>query len=193
MAGKKESTYMYNAKMSMRNLRNDIISDNFTNTKNFIQDARAGYKAFNDSRNSSGFAGIKNKIKQSALYRFVSDMTKNAFSGIKTGKFYKSEDEIMGLGDEDFGEEFFFSDSSMSDWGTDAEKEQSAQATPAPSVNGIATYSAVNRVAKGIQGSAKASQKMMMQGFMQTASSINNTPPSALFTTSVTFKAVCPT
>ena len=47
MAGKKESTYMYNAKMSMRNLRNDIISDNFTNTKNFIQDARAGYKAFN--------------------------------------------------------------------------------------------------------------------------------------------------
>lgn len=175
MAGKKESTYMYNAKMSMRNLRNDIISDNFTNTKNFIQDARAGYKAFNDSRNSSGFAGIKNKIKQSALYRFVSDMTKNAFSGIKTGKFYKSEDEIMGLGDEDFGEEFFFSDSSMSDWGTDAEKEQSTQATPAPSVNGIATYSAVNKVAKGIQGSAKASQKMMMQGFMQTASSINNT------------------
>ena len=175
MAGKKESTYMYNAKMSMRNLRNDIISDNFTNTKNFIQDARAGYKAFNDSRNSSGFAGIKNKIKQSALYRFVSDMTKNAFSGIKTGKFYKSEDEVMGLGDEDFGEEFFFSDSSMSNWGTDAEKEQDVQSTPTQSIGGVSTYSAVSKVAKGIQGSAKASQKMMMQGFMQTASSINNT------------------
>ena len=173
MAGKKESTYRYNAKMSMRNLSADLMSDNFSNTKNFMVDARAGYKAVIDTKNSSGFRGIKNRIKQTALFQFASDITKNAFEGLKTGKFYKSEDEVMGLEDYDFGEDFFFTDDSMKDWGTDAEKEEKREASP--NVNGIATYAAVGKMAESVKGSAKSSQKMMIQGFMQTANSINST------------------
>lgn len=173
MAGKKESTYRYNAKMSMRNLSADLMSDNFSNTKNFIVDARAGYKAVIDTKNSSGFRGIKNRIKQTALFQFASDITKNAFEGLKTGKFYKSEDEVMGLEDYDFGEDFFFTDDSMKDWGTDAEKEEKRESSP--NVNGIATYAAVGKMAESVKGSAKSSQKMMIQGFMQTANSINST------------------
>ena len=173
MAGKKESTYRYNAKMSMRNLSADLMSDNFSNTKNFIVDARAGYKAVIDTKNSSGFRGIKNRIKQTALFQFASDITKNAFEGLKTGKFYKSEDEVMGLEDYDFGEDFFFTDDSMKDWRTDAEKEEKRESSP--NVNGIATYAAVGKMAESVKGSAKSSQKMMIQGFMQTANSINST------------------
>lgn len=173
MAGKKESTYRYNAKMSMRNLSADLMSDNFSNTKNFMVDARAGYKAVIDTKNSSGFRGIKNRIKQTALFQFASDITKNAFEGLKTGKFYKSEDEVMGLEDYDFGEDFFFTDDSMKDWGTDAEKEEKRESSP--NVNGIATYAAVGKMAESVKGSAKSSQKMMIQGFMQTANSINST------------------
>ena len=173
MAGKKESTYRYNAKMSMRNLSADLMSDNFSNTKNFMVDARAGYKAVIDTKNSSGFRGIKNRIKQTALFQFASDITKNAFEGLKTGKFYKSEDEVMGLEDFDFGEDFFFTDDSMKDWGTDAEKEEKRESSP--NVNGIATYAAVGKMAESVKGSAKSSQKMMIQGFMQTANSINST------------------
>lgn len=173
MAGKKESTYRYNAKMSMRNLSADLMSDNFSNTKNFIVDARAGYKAVIDTKNSSGFRGIKNRIKQTALFQFASDITKNAFEGLKTGKFYKSEDEVMGLEDYDFGEDFFFTDDSMKDWGTDSEKEEKRESSP--NVNGIATYAAVGKMAESVKGSAKSSQKMMIQGFMQTANSINST------------------
>ena len=146
MAGKKESTYRYNAKMSMRNLSADLMSDNFSNTKNFMVDARAGYKAVIDTKNSSGFRGIKNRIKQTALFQFASDITKNAFEGLKTGKFYKSEDEVMGLEDYDFGEDFFFTDDSMKDWGTDAEKEEKRESSP--NVNGIATYAAVGKMAE---------------------------------------------
>ena len=173
MAGKKESTYRYNAKMSMRNLSADLMSDNFSNTKNFMVDARAGYKAVIDTKNSSGFRGIKNRIKQTALFQFASDITKNAFEGLKTGKFYKSEDEVMGLEDYDFGEDFFFTDDSMKDWGTDAEKEEKRESSP--NVNGIATYAAVGKMAESVKGSAKSSQKMMIEGFMQTANSINST------------------
>ena len=176
MAGKKESTYMYNAKMSMRNVYSDYMSDTFGNTMNFSKDVRAGYKAFNDSRNTSGFSGIKNKIKQSALYQFVSSLTKNAFAGLKSGKFYKSEDEMYGLdADFDFGEDDFFFESGGSS-GDSESSDSSSQSSPSVgATNGIATYAAVGRLSKSIQGGTKASQKMMMEGFMQTATSINNT------------------
>ena len=176
MAGKKESTYMYNAKMSMRNVYADYMSDTFGNTMNFSKDVRAGYKAFNDSRNTSGFSGIKNKIKQSALYQFVSSLTKNAFAGLKSGKFYKSEDEMYGLdADFDFGEDDFFFESGGSS-GDSESSDNSSQSSPSVgATNGIATYAAVGRLSKSIQGGTKASQKMMMEGFMQTATSINNT------------------
>lgn len=176
MAGKKESTYMYNAKMSMRNVYSDYMSDTFGNTMNFSKDVRAGYKAFNDSRNTSGFSGIKNKIKQSALYQFVSSLTKNAFAGLKSGKFYKSEDEMYGLdADFDFGEDDFFFESGSSS-GDNESSDSSSQSSPSVgATNGIATYAAVGRLSKSIQGGTKASQKMMMEGFMQTATSINNT------------------
>lgn len=176
MAGKKESTYMYNAKMSMRNVYADYMSDTFGNTMNFSKDVRAGYKAFNDSRNTSGFSGIKNKIKQSALYQFVSSLTKNAFAGLKSGKFYKSEDEMYGLdADFDFGEDDFFFESGGSS-GDNESSDSSSQSVPSVgATNGIATYAAVGRLSKSIQGGTKASQKMMMEGFMQTATSINNT------------------
>lgn len=176
MAGKKESTYMYNAKMSMRNVYADYMSDTFGNTMNFSKDVRAGYKAFNDSRNTSGFSGIKNKIKQSALYQFVSSLTKNAFAGLKSGKFYKSEDEMYGLdADFDFGEDDFFFESGGSSGDSESSDSSSQSASSVGATNGIATYAAVGRLSKSIQGGTKASQKMMMEGFMQTATSINNT------------------
>ena len=176
MAGKKESTYMYNAKMSMRNVYSDYMSDTFGNTMNFSKDVRAGYKAFNDSRNTSGFSGIKNKIKQSALYQFVSSLTKNAFAGLKSGKFYKSEDEMYGLdADFDFGEDDFFFESGGSSSDSESSDSSSQSAPSVGATNGIATYAAVGRLSKSIQGGTKASQKMMMEGFMQTATSINNT------------------
>lgn len=176
MAGKKESTYMYNAKMSMRNVYSDYMSDTFGNTMNFSKDVRAGYKAFNDSRNTSGFSGIKNKIKQSALYQFVSSLTKNAFAGLKSGKFYKSEDEMYGLdADFDFGEDDFFFESGGSSSDSESSDSNSQSSPSVGATNGIATYAAVGRLSKSIQGGTKASQKMMMEGFMQTATSINNT------------------
>ena len=176
MAGKKESTYMYNAKMSMRNVYADYMSDTFGNTMNFSKDVRAGYKAFNDSRNTSGFSGIKNKIKQSALYQFVSSLTKNAFAGLKSGKFYKSEDEIYGLdSDFNFGEDDFFFESGDSNSDSESSDSSSQSSPSVGATNGIATYAAVGRLSKSIQGGTKASQKMMMEGFMQTATSINNT------------------
>ena len=176
MAGKKESTYMYNAKMSMRNVYADYMSDTFGNAMNFSKDVRAGYKAFNDSRNTSGFSGIKNKIKQSALYQFVSSLTKNAFAGLKSGKFYKSEDEMYGLdADFDFGEDDFFFESGGSSSDNESSDSSSQSESSVGSTNGIATYAAVGRLSKSIQGGTKASQKMMMEGFMQTATSINNT------------------
>ena len=176
MAGKKESTYMYNAKMSMRNVYSDYMTDTFGNTMNFSKDVRAGYKAFNDSRNTSGFSGIKNKIKQSALYQFVSSLTKNAFAGLKSGKFYKSEDEMYGLdADFDFGEDDFFFESGSSSGDNESSDSSSQSAPSVGATNGIATYAAVGRLSKSIQGGTKASQKMMMEGFMQTATSINNT------------------
>nr|DAR93276.1 MAG TPA: Papain-like cysteine protease AvrRpt2 [Caudoviricetes sp.] len=176
MAGKKESTYMYNAKMSMRNVYSDYMSDTFGNTMNFSKDVRAGYKAFNDSRNTSGFSGIKNKIKQSALYQFVSSLTKNAFAGLKSGKFYKSEDEMYGLdADFDFGEDDFFFESGDSSRDSESSDSSSQSSPSVGATNGIATYAAVGRLSKSIQGGTKASQKMMMEGFMQTATSINNT------------------
>ena len=176
MAGKKESTYMYNAKMSMRNVYADYMSDTFGNTMNFSKDVRAGYKAFNDSRNTSGFSGIKNKIKQSALYQFVSSLTKNAFAGLKSGKFYKSEDEMYGLdADFNFGEDDFFFESGDSSSDSESSDSSSQSSPSVGATNGIATYAAVGRLSKSIQGGTKASQKMMMEGFMQTATSINNT------------------
>ena len=176
MAGKKESTYMYNAKMSMRNVYSDYMTDTFGNTMNFSKDVRAGYKAFNDSRNTSGFSGIKNKIKQSALYQFVSSLTKNAFAGLKSGKFYKSEDEMYGLdADFDFGEDDFFFESGDSSRDSESSDSSSQSSPSVGATNGIATYAAVGRLSKSIQGGTKASQKMMMEGFMQTATSINNT------------------
>jgi len=67
MAGKKESTYMYNAKMSMRNLGNDLASSYFTNTINTASDVKNGYQEVVNSKKSSGFNGIKNRLKKLKL------------------------------------------------------------------------------------------------------------------------------
>ena len=93
---------MYNAKMSMRNLGNDLASSYFTNTINTASDVKNGYQEVVNSKKSSGFNGIKNRLKQTALFKFASDLTKNAFEGLRTGKFYKSDDDLFGFDESAF-------------------------------------------------------------------------------------------
>ena len=187
MAGKKESTYMYNAKMSMRNIGNDLVSSNFSNTKNTITDVKNGYQEIVNGRKSSGFNGIKNRLKQTALFRFATDLTKNAFEGLRTGKFYKSDDEMLGIDDSAFdfdfdidtssGDNFFYDDSGD---GT----PQQASSEPAKSYSGdIATFGVVGKLAKSMTGASKASSNAIInatvEGLFKTANSINQTIVSA--------------
>jgi hypothetical protein len=187
MAGKKESTYMYNAKMSMRNIGNDLVSSNFSNTKNTITDVKNGYQEIVNGRKSSGFNGIKNRLKQTALFRFATDLTKNAFEGLRTGKFYKSDDEMLGIDDSAFdfdfdidtssGDNFFYDDSGD---GT----PQQASSEPAKSYSGDAvTFGAVGKLAKSMTGASKASSNAVInatvEGLFKTANSINQTIVSA--------------
>ena len=187
MAGKKESTYMYNAKMSMRNIGNDLVSSNFSNTKNTITDVKNGYQEIVNGRKSSGFNGIKNRLKQTALFRFATDLTKNAFEGLRTGKFYKSDDEMLGIDDSAFdfdfdidtssGDNFFYDDSGD---GT----PQQASSEPAKSYSGdIATFGVVGKLAKSMTGASKASSNAVInatvEGLFKTANSINQTIVSA--------------
>ena len=186
MAGKKESTYMYNAKMSMRNIGNDLVSSNFSNTKNTITDVKNGYQEIVNGRKSSGFNGIKNRLKQTALFRFASDLTKNAFEGLRTGKFYKSDDDLFGFDESAFdfdfdtsssGGDFFYDDSGD---GT----PQQASSEPAKSYNGdMATFGAVGKLAKSMTGASKASSNAVInatvEGLFKTANSINQTIVSA--------------
>lgn len=187
MAGKKESTYMYNAKMSMRNIGNDLVSSNFSNTKNTITDVKNGYQEIVNGRKSSGFNGIKNRLKQTALFRFATDLTKNAFEGLRTGKFYKSDDEMLGINDSAFdfdfdidtssGDNFFYDDSGD---GT----PQQASSEPAKSYSGdMATFGAVGKLAKSMTGASKASSNAVInatvEGLFKTANSINQTIVSA--------------
>ena len=187
MAGKKESTYMYNAKMSMRNIGNDLVSSNFSNTKNTITDVKNGYQEIVNGRKSSGFNGIKNRLKQTALFRFATDLTKNAFEGLRTGKFYKSDDEMLGIDDSAFdfdfdidtssGDNFFYDDSGD---GT----PQQASSEPAKSYSGdMATFGAVGKLAKSMSGASKASSNAVInatvEGLFKTAHSINQTIVSA--------------
>lgn len=187
MAGKKESTYMYNAKMSMRNIGNDLVSSNFSNTKNTITDVKNGYQEIVNGRKSSGFNGIKNRLKQTALFRFATDLTKNAFEGLRTGKFYKSDDEMLGIDDSTFdfdfdidtssGDNFFYDDSGD---GT----PQQASSEPAKSYSGdMATFGAVGKLAKSMTGASKASSNAVInatvEGLFKTANSINQTIVSA--------------
>lgn len=187
MAGKKESTYMYNAKMSMRNIGNDLVSSNFSNTKNTITDVKNGYQEIVNGRKSSGLNGIKNRLKQTALFRFATDLTKNAFEGLRTGKFYKSDDEMLGIDDSAFdfdfnidtssGDNFFYDDSGD---GT----PQQASSEPAKSYSGdMATFGAVGKLAKSMTGASKASSNAVInatvEGLFKTANSINQTIVSA--------------
>lgn len=187
MAGKKESTYMYNAKMSMRNIGNDLVSSNFSNTKNTITDVKNGYQEIVNGRKSSGFNGIKNRLKQTALFRFATDLTKNAFEGLRTGKFYKSDDEMLGIDDSAFdfdfdidtssGDNFFYDDSGD---GT----PQQASSEPAKSYSGDAvTFGVVGKLAKSMTGASKASSNAVInatvEGLFKTANSINQTIVSA--------------
>ena len=187
MAGKKESTYMYNAKMSMRNIGNDLVSSNFSNTKNTITDVKNGYQEIVNGRKSSGFNGIKNRLKQTALFKFATDLTKNAFEGLRTGKFYKSDDEMLGIDDSAFdfdfdidtssGDNFFYDDSGD---GT----PQQASSEPAKSYSGDAvTFGVVGKLAKSMTGASKASSNAVInatvEGLFKTANSINQTIVSA--------------
>lgn len=186
MAGKKESTYMYNAKMSMRNLGNDLASSYFTNTINTASDVKNGYQEVVNSKKSSGFNGIKNRLKQTALFKFASDLTKNAFEGLRTGKFYKSDDDLFGFDESAFdfdfdtsssGGDFFYDDSGD---GT----PQQASSEPAKSYNGdMATFGAVGKLAKSMSGASKASSNAVInatvEGLFKTAHSINQTIVSA--------------
>ena len=186
MAGKKESTYMYNAKMSMRNLGNDLASSYFTNTINTASDIKNGYQEVVNSKKSSGFNGIKNRLKQTALFKFASDLTKNAFEGLRTGKFYKSDDDLFGFDESAFdfdfdtsssGGDFFYDDSGD---GT----PQQASSEPAKSYSGdAATFGAVGKLAKSMTGASKASSNAVInatvEGLFKTAHSINQTIVSA--------------
>lgn len=186
MAGKKESTYMYNAKMSMRNLGNDLASSYFTNTINTASDVKNGYQEVVNSKKSSGFNGIKNRLKQTALFKFASDLTKNAFEGLRTGKFYKSDDDLFGFDESAFdfdfdtsssGGDFFYDDSGD---GT----PQQASSEPAKSYSGdMATFGAVGKLAKSMTGASKASSNAVInatvEGLFKTAHSINQTIVSA--------------
>ena len=186
MAGKKESTYMYNAKMSMRNLTADLNSSYFSNTKTMASDIKSGYREVVDSSKSSGFSGIKNRLKQTALYKFASDLTKNAFEGLRTGKFYKSDDDLFGFDESAFdfdfdssnsGGDFFFDDSGDS-------TPQQATSEPVKSYKGdAATFGAVGKLAKSVTGANKASSNAVInatvEGLFKTAHSINQTIVSA--------------
>ena len=186
MAGKKESTYMYNAKMSMRNLTADLNSSYFNNTKTLASDVKSGYREAVDSSKSSGFNGIKNRIKQSALFKFASDLTKNAFEGLRTGKFYKSDDDLFGFDESAFdfdfdtnssGSDFFFDDSG-------ADTPQQATTEKAKDYRGdAATFGAVGKLAKSVSGASKASSNAVInatvEGLFKTAHSINQTIVSA--------------
>ena len=186
MAGKKESTYMYNAKMSMRNLTADLNSSYFSNTKTLASDVKSGYREAVDSSKSSGFSGIKNRLKQTALFKFASDLTKNAFEGLRTGKFYKSDDDLFGFDESAFdfdfdssnsGEDFFFDDSG-------ADTPQQATSEPVKEYKGdAATFGAVGKLAKSVTGASKASSNAVInatvEGLFKTAHSINQTIVSA--------------
>lgn len=186
MAGKKESTYMYNAKMSMRNLTADLNSSYFNNTKTLASDVKSGYREAVDSSKSSGFNGIKNRIKQSALFKFASDLTKNAFEGLRTGKFYKSDDDLFGFDESAFdfdfdtnssGGDFFFDDSG-------ADTPQQATTEKVKDYRGdAATFGAVGKLAKSVSGASKASSNAVInatvEGLFKTAHSINQTIVSA--------------
>lgn len=186
MAGKKESTYMYNAKMSMRNLTSDLNSSYFSNTKTLASDVKSGYREAVDSSKSSGFSGIKNRLKQTALFKFASDLTKNAFEGLRTGKFYKSDDDLFGFDESAFdfdfdssstGSDFFFDDSG-------ADTPQQATSEPVKEYKGdAATFGAVGKLAKSVTGASKASSNAVInatvEGLFKTAHSINQTIVSA--------------
>ena len=188
MAGKKESTYMYNAKMSMRNLSGEWTSSYFGNTKNVISDVRNGYQEVVNGKKSSGFNGIKNRLKQTALFKFASDLTKNAFEGLRTGKFYKSDDDLFGFDESAFdfdfnfdssssGGDFFFDDSGDS-------TPQQATSEPVKDYKGdSATFGAVGKLAKSMSGASKASSNAVInatvEGLFKTAHSINQTIVSA--------------
>lgn len=186
MAGKKESTYMYNAKMSMRNLSGEWTSSYFGNTKNVISDVRNGYQEVVNGKKSSGFNGIKNRLKQTALFKFASDLTKNAFEGLRTGKFYKSDDDLFGFDESAFdfdfdssssGGDFFFDDSG------DSTPQQATSESVKDYKGDSATFGAVGKLAKSMSGASKASSNAVInatvEGLFKTAHSINQTIVSA--------------
>ena len=97
MAGKRMSDYKHNAKMSMKNLGFDMFSSYFPNTRSTYTEIKEGYKEIRKTETTVGFKDIKTRLKQMPLVKFVGDMTRTAFEGLRTGKFYQSEEEIFGL------------------------------------------------------------------------------------------------
>lgn len=98
MAQKKQSSYLYNARQSLKNIGTSTLNDYLPNTVDAVGTVREGFKSATDVGDSRiGFNIIKSRIASNPLIEFGHTFVTNAYKGIKTGKFYQSTDEAFGL------------------------------------------------------------------------------------------------
>lgn len=186
MGRKLSSDYKHNAKMSLKNLGVDIGNTYFdkpigtaTEMKSVMKDVRATFKGSNSKIDKSTL--IK-KVSEIPLVKVSSDMVKEAFKRLKSGKFYDSEDEAFGL-NEEFDFDFDFGDSFFDDGGSSSSSsdEQQGQSTDSAdeSIQQSKTIEIASKVAKSSSGAMSkaslASSHMIVEGLAETARTINAT------------------
>lgn len=180
MAGKRMSDYKHNAKMSMKNLGFDMFSSYFPNTRSTYTEIKEGYKEIRKTETTVGFKDIKTRLKQMPLVKFVGDMTRTAFEGLRTGKFYQSEEEIFGLdfNFDDFNlpdDSAFFDDTPSDD---SAQQGQPVTDNSEEKVNDRAIFGVVGGMAKStsvaIGKSSNMASRATVEGLYLASQSINN-------------------
>lgn len=187
MGRKLSSDYKHNAKMSLKNLGVDVGNTYFdkpigtaNEMKSVMKDVRATFKGSNTKMDKNSL--IK-KVSEIPLVKVSSDMVKEAFKRLKSGKFYDSEEEAFGLGgdfdfDFDFGDSFFDDGGSSSYSSSDEQQGQSTD-TASESIQQSKTIEIASKVAKSSSGAISkaslASSQMILEGLAETARTINAT------------------
>lgn len=180
MAGKRMTDYKHNAKMSMKNLGFDLFSSYFPNTRSTYTEIKEGYQEIRKTETNVGFRDIKTRLRQMPLVKFVGDMTRTAFEGLRTGKFYQSEEEIFGLNfnfdDFDLPDDSAFFDDTPSDDGT--QQGQPVTDSSQEKVSDRAIFGAVGGMAKStsvaIGKSSNMASRATVEGLYLASQSINN-------------------
>ena len=192
MQNKKQSTYLYNARKSLKTLGGALLDDYVPNTKSNISSIKDGIKGSMGPQNTSIMQTIKSKINNNPLTQFSKTAVKTAFDGIKTGKFYTDpldiDTEFGGFDDSmfDIGDDFFF-DGDSSDVDSDM---QVSKPRDGMSADGEATMESARLLAHSMKGSITSGDRALIDTNVSTSRAISESINATIIASTADIKTI---